>query len=115
MPKSDTQQPAKPESSGASAKRPGVRKLQDLEDLRRLQAKLLKQFLCGEMNRDDFKTAMYGTTCLCATMKELKPVNGMADVTTALIVELSSNANVAEFITQMNTNILPPPEENADA
>lgn len=114
MPKKDTQQPAKPESSSTPAKRPGVRKLQTLEDLRRLQGKLLRAFLSGEMNRDDFKTAMYGTTCLCQVMRELRPANSMADVVTSVTIGLGDQETAA-FIAQMNASIMAAPEENSDA
>ncbi len=73
MPKKTPQQTAMAKQSSVPAKRPGVRKLQDLEDLRRLQSKLLKAFLAGEIDEKTYRAAVYGCSVLAGTMRELKP------------------------------------------
>ena len=49
-----------------------VRTLKDLNDVVRLQARLMRAYLRGEISGELFKTAMYGTRCMTATMTAIK-------------------------------------------
>ena len=102
-------------SSGPSTSPPCkpllVRKLTTLEDVRRVQARLVKEFLAGRLDAATAKTACYLTATLTATLKELKPSNGLADVVTHVTIG-PFNDEEEEFIREMNSNILPPPEKN---
>lgn len=115
MPKNDSQQPAKPESSSAPNKRPGVRSLRTIEDLRRLQGRLIKQFMGGELPREDFKALVYASGVLCQTLKHLEPEPKPPEwVSELVIVRHNLDPAVQEQIDSMNASILPAPEENAD-
>lgn len=113
MPKKAHQQPAKAAPASVPSKRPLVRSLKNLEDLRRLQAKLLKAFLNGELDASDFKTAMYGTTCLCATMRHLEPEPKPASwVSELIITTCEPDPETDKVIEAMNRNIMDAPEGN---
>ena len=49
-----------------------VRTLKNLNDLARLQARLMRAYLKGEISGELFKTAMYGSRCMTATMAAIK-------------------------------------------
>ena len=49
-----------------------VRTLKDLNDVVRLQARLMRAYLKGEVSGEMFKTAMYGTRCMTHTMSAIK-------------------------------------------
>lgn len=49
-----------------------VRTLKNLNDLARLQARLMRAYLKGEISGELFKTAMYGSRCMTATMTAIK-------------------------------------------
>jgi len=115
MPKSDGQLPAKAAPAGVPVKRPLVRTLQSLEDLRRLQAKLLRAFLAGDIDERTFKAAMYGTTCLCATMKELKPpVDVNSFVGEIVICRHELDPALEAEIDRMNSSIMDAPADNSE-
>jgi hypothetical protein len=111
MPKNDSQPTANAAPSSVPGKRPGVRTLQSLEDLRRLQSKLLRQFLSGELDEKTYRAAVYGCATLAGTMRELKPGNGMEGVVTTVIVSPCSEEEES-FIKEMNTAVMDAPEEN---
>ena len=49
-----------------------VRTLKDLGDVAKLQARLMRAYLKGEISGELFKTAMYGSRCMTATMAAIK-------------------------------------------
>ncbi len=49
-----------------------VRTLKDLNDVVKLQARLMRSFLKGEISGELFRTAMYGSRCMTATMTAIK-------------------------------------------
>jgi hypothetical protein len=113
MPKKTAQKTAKAAPPSVPAKRPGIRTLQNLEDLRRLQAKLLKQFLSGELSRDDYKASVYGCGSLAQTMKFLEPEPKPAGWVSELVLVRSEFDDEDErVIAQMNSTILPAPDDN---
>ena len=73
MPKNASQQTANTQGKKTPARRAGVRALKTLEDLRRLQAKLIRQNLADELATEKFKTLVYGSSVLCQAMRLLQP------------------------------------------
>ena len=71
MPKSAVKSGDKAEKSASSAKRPLWRSLRNIPDLAKVQAKLLKQFLAGELDEKTYRAAVYGCSVLCMTMRSI--------------------------------------------
>ncbi|MBV5317793.1 MAG: hypothetical protein JZU50_08280 [Desulfobulbaceae bacterium] len=107
MPKSTGQFPAKAEQEPLKPKRVGVRTLRNLEDLRRLQAKLLKAFLAGDIDAGTYKASVYGCGQLGATMKMLMPSDQTAQQVE--VVYIMASEDEAAEIAAMNRNIMDPP------
>jgi hypothetical protein len=87
-----------------------VRKLTTLEDVRRIQARLVKEYLAGRISTETAKTGAYLTSTLVQTLRELKPSTDHPPVT-ELIIGFASEEEEA-FITRMNNNIMDPPDDN---
>ena len=58
--------------AGNNEKTFSVRTLKDLNDVARLQARLMRAYLRGEISGELFKTAMYGSRCMTATMAAIR-------------------------------------------
>ena len=71
MPKSAVKSGDKAAKTASSAKRPLWRSLRNIPDLAKVQAKLLKQFLAGELDERTYRAAVYGCSVLCATMRSI--------------------------------------------
>ena len=71
MPKSAVKSGDKAEKTASSVKRPLWRSLRNIQDLAKVQAKLLKQFLAGELDERTFRAATYGCSVLCMTMRSI--------------------------------------------
>lgn len=115
MRKADSKKTAKAVPPGDTAPPPGikpilVRKLTSLEDVRRIQSRLVKEYLAGRITTETAKTGAYLTSTLCATLKELKPTTDHPPVT-ELIIGFASEEEEA-FVAQMNANIMDPPDDN---
>lgn len=88
-----------------------IRSLKTLEDLKVVQARLLREYLAGKMDAPTAKTAAHLTNVLGTTMKALQPPEGVGEMITEVHITAYDEAE-EELIRQMNTNILPPPEDN---
>lgn len=108
----------KAKKSGKSEQPPGnkpllVRKLTSLEDVRRVQSRLVKEYLAGRITMEVAKTGAYLTSCLTATMKELKPLQRpegwIGEIT---IVQHAIDQELQAQIDSMNASIMAPPETN---
>jgi hypothetical protein len=87
--------------------------LTTLEDVRRIQARLVKEYLAGRISTEVAKTGAYLTSVLTVTLKHLEPEPRSADwVNEVVIVKHELDAEEEKFIAQMNSNILPAPEGN---
>ena len=71
MPKSAAKSGDKAAKTASSAKRPLWRSLRSIQDLARVQARLLKQFLAGELDERNYRAAIYGCSVLCMTMRSI--------------------------------------------
>ena len=71
MPKSAVKAGDKAAKTASSAKRPLWRSLRNIPDLAKVQAKLLKQFLSGEVDERTYRAAVYGCSVLCMTMRSI--------------------------------------------
>ena len=71
MPKSAVKSVDKAAKTASSAKRPLWRSLRSIQDLAKIQAKLLKQFLAGELDEKTYRAATYGCSVLCMTMRSI--------------------------------------------
>lgn len=90
-----------------------VRKLTCLEDVRRIQARLVKEYLAGRISTETAKTGAYLTSTLVQTLRELKPPQGHGEVIT--LVEITGGSEEEEaFIKAMNSNIMDAPTDNTN-
>ena len=71
VPKSAVKSGDKAAKTASSAKRPLWRSLRSVPDLARAQAKLLRQFLSGELDEKTYRAAVYGCSVLCMTMRSI--------------------------------------------
>lgn len=71
MPKSVVKAGDKAAKTASSVKRPLWRSLRNIPDLAKVQAKLLKQFLSGEVDERTYRAAVYGCSVLCMTMRSI--------------------------------------------
>ena len=71
VPKSAVKSGDKAAKTASSAKRPLWRSLRNIPDLARAQARLLKQFLSGEVDERTYRAAVYGCSVLCMTMRSI--------------------------------------------
>ena len=71
MPKSAVKSGDKAAKTASSAKRPLWRSLRNIQDLAKAQARLLKQFLAGELDEKTYRAAVYGCSVLCMTMRSI--------------------------------------------
>ena len=72
MPKNDSGQAENNEETAAYKRRPYFRRLTTLTDLRKVQTKLLRMFLNGELDEKTYRACVYGTATLCQTMRAIK-------------------------------------------
>ena len=71
VPKSAVKSGDKDAKTASSAKRPLWRSLRSIQDLARVQARLLKQFLSGGVDERTYRAAVYGCSVLCMTMRSI--------------------------------------------
>lgn len=88
-----------------------VRKLTTLEDVRRIQARLIKEYLGGRISTETAKCGAYLTSTLVQTLRELKPPQGHGDFVTTVEIVGGSEEEEA-FIKAMNSSIMDAPETN---
>ena len=113
MPKPTGGKTPNPVAARVSAKRPGIRSLKTLEDLRRLQARLVRQYHSEELPVEMFKALMYGTATLCQTMKLLQPgPDAQAADWVVTIARYDDELELEAQIAKMNSEIMEAPEEN---
>ena len=69
VPKNDSGQAVNSEETVACKRRPYFRRLANLTDLRKVQVKLLRMFLNGELDEKTYRATVYGTTAIGTTMR----------------------------------------------
>lgn len=69
MPKNDSGQAENNEETAVCKRRPYFRRLANLTDLRKVQTKLLRAFLNGEIDEKTYRATVYGTTAIGTTMR----------------------------------------------
>ena len=72
VPKNDSGQVENNEETAVCKRRPYFRRLANLTDLRKVQVKLLRMFLNGELDERVYRACVYGTATLCQTMRAIK-------------------------------------------
>ena len=72
VPKNDSGQAENNEETAVCKRRPYFRRLVNLTDLRKVQVKLLRMFLSGEIDEKMYRVCVYGTATLCQTMRAIK-------------------------------------------
>lgn len=105
-------QPAKGKKQSPTSKPLLVRKLTNLEDLRRVQARLVKEFLAGRIDERVAKTGAYLTSVLAVTLKHLEPEPKPPSwVSELVLVSHEMSEEDRKFIDEMNSDIMDPPED----
>ncbi|MDX9835389.1 MAG: hypothetical protein RBT36_09315 [Desulfobulbus sp.] len=69
VPKNDSGQAENNEETVVCKRRPYFRRLANLTDLRKVQAKLLRMFLNDELDEKTYRATVYGTTAIGTTMR----------------------------------------------
>lgn len=69
VPKNDSGQVENNEETTIYKRRPYFRRLVNLTDLRKVQTKLLRMFLNGELDEKTYRACVYGTTAIGTTMR----------------------------------------------
>ena len=69
VPKNDSGQVENNEETAVCKRRPYFRRLANLADLRKIQVKLLRMFLNGELDERTYRACVYGTTAVGVTMR----------------------------------------------
>ena len=73
MSKTTRQNSGKAAATGNDEKVFSVRVLKDLNDVARLQARIMRAYLKGEISGELFKNVMYGSRCMTHTMSAISP------------------------------------------
>ena len=73
MSKTTRQNSGKAAVTGNDEKVFSVRVLKDLNDVARLQARIMRAYLKGEISGELFKNVMYGSRCMTHTMSAISP------------------------------------------
>ena len=73
MSKITRQNSGKAAVTGNNEKTFSVRTLKDLNDVARLQARIMRAYLKGEISAELFKNVMYGSRCMTHTMSAISP------------------------------------------
>ncbi|MBV5317807.1 MAG: hypothetical protein JZU50_08350 [Desulfobulbaceae bacterium] len=89
-----------------------VRKLTNLEDVRRVQARLVKEYLAGRISTEVAKTGAYLTATLTSTLRELKPTTPSEHLVE--VVYVGGDPEEERLIKEMNENIMDAPDDNGD-
>ena len=69
VPKNDSGQAENNEETVVCKRRPYFRRLANLTDLRKVQTKLLRMFLNGELDERTYRACVHGTTAIGTTMR----------------------------------------------
>ena len=69
VPKNDSGQAENNEETAVYKRRPYFRRLANLTDLRKVQVKLLRMFLNGELDEKTYRATVYGAAAISTTMR----------------------------------------------
>ena len=101
MPKSAAKSGDKAAETASSAKRPLWRSLRSASDLAKVQAKLLRQFLSGELDEKTYRAAVYGCSVLCMTMRSIQSARDGKSLEVSLFGSLNLDSCPGAFGSDM--------------